>query len=412
MVSLISMKSYKVYIDSAAWICEANLVGTSRIYQYMIENGHEIIKNPLEADFIVINSCGLTKIRRDLSINFFKEYHSQKKEKAKIIMFGCLVKIDKEKINSLDLTPIDFYEENKFDEIFYNKTKFENIHPNCDIRIKEELLQGKDLFQSSRIIPFILSGLFFPFSKKMRLNYQNMINSFTYYNKNFVEIACGCTGNCSYCMIKKARGNIHSRQIKDIISDVEKLYYTSKNLFLVADDCGSFGLDIETNFFNLMYEINKRFPDLIIDLNYLNPYWLEKYSNEYIKLFKDVKINLASIPVQSGSNKILKKMNRRYNINKVIEVVDKLKKVSPKTITYSHFLIAFPGENTIDFFKTLYCAMHFDLPIALIYSEHENSLSSKLGNHKSTLTIALRYFLFLLFINLTISYKLLTYPKE
>ncbi len=406
------MKSYKVYIDSAAWICEANLVGTSRIYQYLIKNGHEIIKNPSEADFIIINSCGLTKMRRNLTINFFKKYHSKKKEKAKIIMFGCLIKIDKKIINSLDLIPIDFYEENKFDEIFYNKIKFENIHPKCENKIKEELLQGKDLFQSSRIFPFILSGLLFPFSKKIRLNYRKMINSFTYYNKNFVEIACGCTGNCSYCMIKKARGNIHSRQIKDIISDIEKLYDTNKNLFLVADDCGSYGLDIETNFFNLMYEINKRFPDLRIDLNYLNPYWLEKYSNEYIKLFKDIKINLASIPVQSGSNKILKKMNRKYDINKIIEVLKILKKVSPKTITYSHFLIAFPGENTFDFFKTLYCAIQFDLPFALMYSEHENSASSKLGNHKSIVTIALRYLLFLIFINFIIPYKLLIYSEE
>ena len=406
------MKSYKVYIDSTAWICEANLVSTSRIYRYMLQNNHKIVKNPSVADFIIINSCGLTKMRRDLSIKFYENFHSQKRENASIIMFGCLIKIDKEKIESLDLIQIDLNEGNKFDEIFYNKIKYNDIKPYCDDRTKQELLQGIRLFHFTKIIPFIFTGLIYPFSKKIRLNYQKMINSFTYHNKIFIEIATGCTGNCSYCMIKKARGNIHSRQIKHIIRDIEKLYDPTKNLFLVADDNGSYGLDIKTNLFNLLYEIKKRFPDLSIDLNYINPYWLERYPNEYIKLFTDININLASIPVQSGSNKVLKKMKRKYDINKVNEVVNKIKKASPKTITYSHFLIAFPGENTMDFLKTLYSTKHFDLPIALIYSEHKNSASSSLGNHKSKFTIAIRYTLFVLFINLIISYKLLTYPKD
>ncbi|MCX6667986.1 MAG: radical SAM protein [Euryarchaeota archaeon] len=406
------MNSYKVYIDSTAWICETNLVGTSRIYRYMLENGHEVIKDPSKADFIIINSCGLTKMRRDLSIEFFEKYYSQRKETAKIIMFGCLVKIDGEKVNSLDLIPIDFNEGYKFDEIFYTKIKFETICPHCDNITKETLLQGKNLFQSTRIIPFVLSGLLFPFFKKARLNYQKMIDSITYKDKIFVEIARGCTGNCSYCMIKKARGNIHSRKIEDILSDIEKLYDPSKNLFLVADDCGSYGIDIKTNLFDLLYEIKKRYPDVTVDLNYINPYWLERYPDEYVKLFRDVKINLASIPVQSGSNKVLKIMNRRYDINKVVEVVKRIKQVSPQTITYSHFLIAFPGENIIDFLKTLYCTKYFDFPIGLTYSEHKDSASSKLDNHKSSLTITLRYIVFLLFINLILSYKLLIYPSE
>ena len=123
------MKSYKVYIDSAAWICEANLVGTSRIYRYIRENGHTIVNNPSIADFIIINSCGLTKMRRDLSIQFFEEYQSKKKDNAKFIMCGCLIKIETEKIQSLDLIPIDFNEGSKFDEIFYNTIRYDEIKP-------------------------------------------------------------------------------------------------------------------------------------------------------------------------------------------------------------------------------------------------------------------------------------------
>jgi tRNA A37 methylthiotransferase MiaB len=404
------MVSYKVYIDSAAWICEGNLVDTSKIYRFLLENDHKIVKNPSKADYIIINSCGLTQMRRDLCLKYYEKYSEQKKENAKIIMFGCLIKIDKERIEKLDLINIDFHEENKFDELFYNKIRYDKIRPFCDDNTKQELLKNKSLFRSTKIYPFILSGLFFPFSKKIRNNYKKMINSFSYNKKIFVEISSGCAGNCSYCVIKKAKGNVHSRQIKDILVDIKNLYNPKKNLFLVADDCGSYGLDIKTNIFDLIYEINKKFPDIVIDLNYLNPYWLIKHSNEYIKLFSEVNINLASIPVQSGSNKILKKMNRKYDIDKVNKIIDKIKKVSPKTITYSHFLLAFPGENSIDFLKTLNSTTYFDLPIALIYSEHISSQASKLKHQKSTLTKILRYSIFLFFINIVILYKLFNYP--
>lgn len=415
------MKSYKVYIDSAAWVCEPNLVDTSRIYRYMIENGHKITSNSSKADFVIINSCGLCKSSIDRSVNLFEKYYSEKQKNSSIILFGCLIKINPKLIGTLDIYPIDFNEGYKFDEIFYKKIKFENINPYCDDKTKNELLcnknphesPGKPIFryQLTRIIPFILSGLIFPFSKKVKVNHKKMIDSVTYENKNFIEIARGCTGNCSYCTIKKAIGNVCSRKVQDIISDIEKLYDPSKILFLVADDCGCYGMDIKTNLFNLLYEINKKFPDLLIELNYIYPYWLVRYPDEYIKLFKDVKINLASIPVQSGSNKVLKSMNRNYDINKVINVLGKLKEVSPITITYSHFIIGFPGENTVDFLKTLYCAIHFDFPMAFGYSESIDTTSKSLLYHKSKFTISVRLALFLVIMNLIIFYKLLSNPK-
>jgi len=404
------MDSLSVYIDSAAWICEGNLVGSSKIYHYLIENKHRISSDPAEADIIIINSCGLTKKKRELSIEYFQKYHECKKPQAKIIMYGCLVKIDPQNIRSMDFIPIDFNEGYKWDKIFYNGKNFDDVHPFCDPLTKETLLQGKHLFQSTKILPFVFSGLLFPFVKKMRVNYRKMTDSFTYKDKIFIEIAHGCTGNCSYCMIKKAKGNIRSRPIDEILEDLQKLYDPSKNLFLVADDCGSYGLDLKTNLFHLLDEINKRYPDITIDLNYINPFWLEKYPEEYIRLFQKVNIDLASIPVQSGSNRVIKKMNRHYDINTIADIIKKIKQVSPTTITYSHFLIAFPGENAMDFLRTLYHTKSFDLPMCLVYSGHKEDRCSQEARTIPAFVTTVRYIIFLLFINLTISYKLFTYP--
>jgi tRNA A37 methylthiotransferase MiaB len=213
-------------------------------------------------------------------------------------------------------------------------------------------------------------------------------------------------------MIKKARGNVKSRKISDIISDIDKLYETNKNLFLVADDCSCYGLDIKTNLFELLYEINKKYPNISIDLDTINPYWLEKYPKKYIKLFKDLKIDHVVIPLQSGSNKVLKNMNRNYNIKEVIKIIDKIKKVSPDSFIYTHFIIGYPGENIINFLKSLIYALHFEFPIFLKYSENEDLISKSISYNKSRYLIETKYILSQFFNNFLILYKFLTFPKK
>jgi len=406
------MKSYKVYIDSAAWMCEGNIVGSSRIYRFLLENGHDIITKPSEADFIIINSCGFVKEREDLCVQLFENYNYQKKEKAKIIMFGCLIKINKRLIESLDLIPINFNEDKKFDEIFYNKTRFENISPYCDNETKEKLFISKKTLEESAFISFLLSRIISYFSKRIRFNYNSIINRVQFKDKTLVEICNGCIFNCSYCAIRKAKGRVNSRKIKEIISDIEKLYDPTKCLFLVADDCGSYGLDIKTNLFNLLKEINERFPNISIELDAINPYWLEKYPDEYIKLFSELNIGYATLPVQSGSNRVLKDMNRNYDIIKIQKIVQKIKKVSPKTAIYTHFIICYPNENFIDYLKSVYCSIYFDLPIVLEYSGHKDSKNFDLPDKKSKFASVYRYTFFALFLNLVIFYKLLTFPKQ
>ena len=95
---------------------------------------------------------------------------------------------------------------------------------------------------------------------------------------------------------------------------------------------------------------NKEFLPSSEYISEINANWnrhIKKYPNDYIKLFSDINIRFATIPVQSGSNKILKNMNRKYNISKVIKVIKKIKQVSPKTVIYTHFIIGYPGEKTI-----------------------------------------------------------------
>jgi len=404
------MQSYNVYIDSAAWFCEGNAIDSSRIYRYIIENDHKYIDDPSNADFIIINSCGFIKDRENRTLNLFKRLNKQKKENANVILFGCLIKINPKLIDTLDCIKIDLNEGEKFDKIFYKKTKFDKVRPYCDETTKQQLFYNKNVIQQLRYPLFSLTKLLSHFSKKLRMNYNKIISSTTYNDKILVEICRGCTSNCNYCVIKKAKGKVKSRQIKDILSDIEKIYDPTKKLFLVADDCSCYGVDIKTNFFNLLKNITKKYPKLPLDIDTINPEWLERFPKDYISLFKESKIEFVTIPVQSGSNKVLNNMNRRYDIENVVKIVDKIKKVSPKTFIYSHFIIGYPGEKWRDYIKTMICALHFDFPIFLIYSEHKDSSNKNLLDKKSNLTISAREHISNFFLSFLICYKLLTHP--
>jgi len=402
------MQSYKTYIESANWRCEINILNVSMIHRYLIENGHKVINNPSEADYIIISSCGFTKNHEGTSTNIYKKHHSKKQKKASIFMYGCIVKINPELCESLDLTSVDFEEGEKFDKVFYNKVKFKDIKPYCDTNKLEKDFSNITDIQLSNSIPVILTKFLLPFSKKLKKNYERILNDLVTKDKILIEVCRGCASNCNYCVIKKTRGHIKSRPVKDIMKDIEKHYDKTRELFFVADDLTVYGYDIKTNLDALLHAINEKYPNILLNLDNLNPYWLEKYPEEFLSLFSKYNISYATIPVQSGSNKIIEDMNRNHDIKNTIDFVKKLKKISPQTATYTHFIVGYPKEGFMDYIKTLICSLFFDHTIVFVYSAPKEIDQSSLSYYKQIMRKTYRSVFFRFMLNFVLVYKLLT----
>ena len=389
------MKKYKVLIDSAMWGCLANIINCSRQLNYLEKNGHTITYNPKEADFFIVNSCGTAENNEQTSIAIFQAYYDIKKPGAKVIMTGCLPKIAEDKLKGLDLISIPLYEGEKFDEIFFNKVKYDDIRPVCDDKTRNKLMHGTKKFWLDEFFSTIIPRILHSFSKKYRSKYKNIANE----KRAIVEINYGCTGNCSYCVIKKAKGKIQSFNMEDILGDIEKIQDSCKEVFLASEDCGSYGAEIKSGLPELLREINERYPHLEFYLDYLDPYWLQRYPEEYLELFKNVKIKMARIAMQSGSKRILKKMRRRYDIEKVSKVLKQIKKVSPNTLIYNTYIVGFPGENIVDYLRSLYDLLRSSTDYSYVndYSDREGSESYSFPDKKSKFTIKLRFNIFLIF---------------
>jgi ribosomal protein S12 methylthiotransferase len=382
------------------------------IHRYLLENGHRITEQAQDADFIIINTCGTLDRNRDESIALYEKYLTAKKPDTKIILFGCLIKIDGERLRNLNASLVGFTDGKILDEFFSQTKKYDQMTPYCDKQTRNLLCNSAGHLDFSAHHNFIVSRLFLPFSKKMKSNYNRFIQGLDHSDKILVEVSKGCLGNCHYCPIKKAKGTLKSRPPEEILSDIRQMAGSSTNLFLVADDCSCYGLDIDTNIFELIHDIRDEFPGLSIQMNYISPNQLIKNEKLYTELVSTSQISYVTIPLQSGSQKILTAMNRFYDPKKAISIIEGIKNLSPETIIEGHFIVGYPGETILDFIKTLLISLYFDYPLSFPYSDTKGVISYTLPHKKSKATKYLRVFLMTAVANWIVFYRLLTITQR
>lgn len=290
----------KVYIESMG--CDSNIADSNRIKKFLKSNQIEIISDYNGADFIILMSCGFNQIILKDNINRLKEL---KKTGAKIILGGCIPKIDPKVCDLVDyhFGPRDL---DKIKEIFSLNQDIEKVSP----EFKRE-------------------------------------------DKKTIRIATGCEGRCAYCVIRVANGKTKSRSIERIIQDIKDGMNEGYSKFIfTSEDDGSWGQDLNSNISELIRSINKIEGNFKVTLTTFNPKWFLKYP-ELFELLKSKKIEKKIyLPLQSGSNRILELMQRDYSVEQYLEIFEKIKKETPETKIQVDVLVGFPTETEEDFEKT------------------------------------------------------------
>jgi threonylcarbamoyladenosine tRNA methylthiotransferase CDKAL1 len=397
--------NYHVYLDIVRPGCLPNLVGCSKIHQFLMTNGHTLTSDPHSADFIIISTCGFNNDSQENSLNHFKHHQVEKKETTRIIIYGCLVDINPGSFSSSDAILIGLHDTKTLDSLFYRTVHFQDVATLCRDELKEQFTDDSKS-HLWHVGPFLLTKILTLFSSKIKKRHDTILKAIARKQRDFVQISQGCTGKCSYCVIKKARGNLRSRPLEDILHDITCIASPDHSLFLVADDCGSYGLDIGTNLFELLYTIKQRHPNLPLDINYLNPQWLIASPEEYVDLFSDIEIKSVIIPIQSGSQQVIERMNRSYDIQKTLSFIHRIRQVSPDTVLYGHFILGFPGETFRDYLKSLFAVRYFDYPVSFMYSDTKGAESVNLPHKVPSSKIVLRWALFFAVINMTIALRI------
>jgi tRNA A37 methylthiotransferase MiaB len=111
----------------------------------------------------------------------------------------------------------------------------------------------------------------------------------------------------------------------------------------------------------------------------------------YIDAFKETKINSINLTIQSGSNEIIRRMNRTYDVSEILAIMKILKRISPATVFWTHVIVGFPGETLGDFVKTLSIMGHFEAVGVYCYSDREGTSCAAFENKNSPFVKYLKY---------------------
>jgi len=306
----------KIYLE--VYGCTANKSDASLVKGILKEESHEIVEKIDDSEVIIILTCTVIGTTEQRMLSRLREF---KKTGKKIIVTGCMASAQSDLVNS--------------------------IVPNAQLLPPQYVYSILDLLDDKKVSFKTRNKTLLP------KYYENIVAP--------ISIAEGCMFSCSYCITSIARGALKSYPIDEVVQDVcSALKQGCKEIQLTAQDTGSYGLDSDCNLSELLKSVCKVEGEYRIRVGMMNPYTALKNFDSILKAFDDKKIyKFLHIPVQSGDNDILKKMNRKYTVGDFLEIIKKFREKYVDSTISTDIIVSYPTEtdeqfqHTTDLLKTV-----------------------------------------------------------
>ena len=329
----------------------------SEILKYDLEEmGYEPTEEVDEAKIIIFNTCAIRKNAENKVYGNLGWLKGNEKYDEKIICIcGCMMQ--SEEIRNEIISKF------KNVKIIFGTNNIDNFRS----------LLERHLSTGERIVEVLEKN---EYTDKTF----DAIRPFKY--KSFVNITYGCNNFCTYCIVPYTRGRETSRTVEDIVDEVKFLVQDGvKEIMLLGQNVNSFGktLTPRRSFTELLVELNK-----IRDLKrirFMTPHPRD-ITDDFLELYGklDKLMPQLHLPIQSGSDKVLKDMNRHYDIEKYMYIVDKVKQIRPDISLSTDIIVGYPTETEEDFEKTLDIVkkVRYDSAFTFIFSPRPNTPAAKL----------------------------------
>ena len=344
--------------------CPENQLDSARVKTYLEENGWQIVDNVKDANIILFNACGLTESSELNSIHSIHNIKKQIKDNQRLIVWGCLPKIDPEMLFQTH-QELSFGEReiDKLDEIIKATKSINEITVN---EICQPLYRESIWHRLSKIDRLPIKFVHLLYLRLTSSNYLSRSNDSSIF---YIKIATGCLGNCSYCAVKKSRGNIKSKPIDEVMDEFKAgLSLGFKEFSLLGTDLGPYGRDLGYNLADLITKMVNEKGDFKIGLRNIHPLFLKQMIDDLVPAFATGKIWFTGVPVESGSDRILKLMKRGYSVGDFKEGIQRLKKAHPDLFISTQIIVNFPTETEKDFAESMNLFEESNFDYAEIYS--------------------------------------------
>lgn len=351
-----------------------NYSDTERMETYLEALGYEKVRSEKDADLIIFNTCSIRQKGEDRVLGKMDDMTALRKKNNNLIVVitGCMVRksssrysVERDKLFNL-VSELDVAL--RIEELPKLAKLIQEIHPKMKLaKISEENLE--DYF-------------------KIAPNYISKAQS-------FIPISTGCDKFCTYCIVPFSRGREKSRPLEDIIKEATEFVENGgKEITLLGQTVDSYGLstfDKQEGTFKHLKKGKTPFVYLLEQIDKLSEKGLQRLrftsshpkdiSNDLIKAIGKLKTLMPylHLPIQSGSNAVLKRMNRPYTREKYLKIIEKLRKTVPGIAISTDFIVGFCGETEKEFQATydLFKKVGFDFAYFAKFSKRKGTFAAK-----------------------------------
>ncbi len=337
--------------------CQINQSDSERIERMLKQIGYKSVSDITEADLIIINMCSVRQAAVDRVYGRIRKIRKLKTKNPnlKTILTGCILTQDIRKL------------EKEFDYILTIKS----------------LPEWKDVLTKKQ------SFVHYPNSKKQRKEKVDTryFKSDPIHQSNFsasVPISTGCNEFCSYCVVPHIRGPLASRPHQEVLDEIKGIVNKEfKEIWLLGQNVNSYKSG-KVDFAELLKRVNKIPGDFWISFTSSHP---KDFTDKLIQTIKESEkvAKYISLPIQSGDNEILRKMNRSYTVEQYTKLIKKIRKEIPDVCISTDIIVGFPGETKKQFNNTkkIYKKLGFDMGYISKYSPRPQTIACKMKDDVS-----------------------------
>lgn len=387
------MHPTKVFLESVG--CYIVQTETNHIAAYLRTNGYDIVDDTSEADALILTTCAVTEKSANSTHNKLRELLEKRADNTPLYVVGCFTRIETARINDLKEKHENIHvvsECNEVEKIFQGNNSWDFINYNdffsypyfdLKLQIARRMETGKLKFAKkvfSGVDSILKTDLVFYCRFRQTHLYSTEVQT-----KMWPVIASrGCTHNCTFCAVRIGRGKYRSKPVPAVLNEMrkgaEKGY---RKVLIIGDELGPYGVDFKdgTSIRTLLDAIIAENLPLSIGLWYIDCFHLSEAMPSLIHLAETDRLFFLGIPIQSGSARILKLMNRRYSLDDSVEAISRLRKY-PGLLIASQIMVGFPTETEEDFQASLSIAKKglFDIVEVYKFSPRPGTAAEKMEN--------------------------------
>lgn len=354
------LKSYKtnsLKVYAKTFGCQMNVNDSEYIIGQLEQLGYSRTRDIFKSDLILLNTCCVRENVEQKIYSLISKIKKIKENNPSVILGICGCMAQKEKENIFKRAP--------YVDLIFSPSQINNLKEIINIT---KYGNKKNIFCENST-KFTLKHI--PVIRESKIS-------------AWIQIMRGCNNYCSYCVVPYARGAEQSRGVSEILAEAENLAQENyKEIFLLGQNVNSYGKNLpeSVTFSKLLKLLNNTNGIERIRFMTSHP---KDLNFDLIKVIKngDKVCEHIHLPIQSGSNKILKIMNREYNVNQYKSIIKEIRSNINNISITTDVMVGFPGETEEDFQQTLntFEEIKFDDAYTFIYSNRKNTIASLMPN--------------------------------